>query len=266
MPNIVAHIDNRVFLGAHRHAVGIREHFAGDFLDGLVFVALFAGLDEVGVFSETGGVEDDRHAVLVADFADFLQVLHRNRLAAGGVVGHRHDNERHVSLVFGQSFVQFGRIHIPFERYFQLGVGSFIDRAVQSDGPAVFDMAFCRVEMGIARDHIAFFHGSREEHVFGSAALVGRQHVLESGDFFNHVLHIEERTGTGIAFVSQHDGSPLFVAHRSGPGVGQEIYVHLVRWQFEQVVLGFLDPLFTFFTGAAVDVFYHLDAVGFCEW
>ena len=45
-----------------------------------------AQLDEIGIFGEAAGVEIKRDLVLPADRADGARVLHRNRLAAAGVI------------------------------------------------------------------------------------------------------------------------------------------------------------------------------------
>src|SRR5699024_9283456 len=72
-----AHVHEAVFLGRHGHAVGKSEHLAANLLDGFVRITLFARLDEVCVFGETGGVEQNALVELVGDGADFAEVLHR---------------------------------------------------------------------------------------------------------------------------------------------------------------------------------------------
>ncbi len=62
-----AHVDDGVFLGAHRRAVGVGEHLLDDALDGAVGVARLAELDEIGVFGEAAGVQEQGDAVPPAD-------------------------------------------------------------------------------------------------------------------------------------------------------------------------------------------------------
>ena len=51
-------------------------------------------LDEPGVLGEPAGVEEERHAVAVADRPDAAQVVERDRLAAAGVVGDGDEDAR----------------------------------------------------------------------------------------------------------------------------------------------------------------------------
>ena len=55
--NKTAHIYEAVFLGGHSHAISQRKHLLYDLLDGLVGIALLAGLDEIGILGEAGRVE-----------------------------------------------------------------------------------------------------------------------------------------------------------------------------------------------------------------
>ena len=65
-----ADVGEAVLLGAHRHAVGEGRHLAHDVGDRTVGLARLAGLDEPRVLGEPAGVEEERHAVAVADRAD----------------------------------------------------------------------------------------------------------------------------------------------------------------------------------------------------
>ena len=91
-----ADVGQAVLLGAHRHAVGEGGHLADDVGDGDAAVARLALVDEPGVLGEAAGVEEERQAVAVADLAHAAQVGHRDRLAAARVVGHGHEDDRHV--------------------------------------------------------------------------------------------------------------------------------------------------------------------------
>ena len=72
------------------------EHLLRDLLGSLCVVAFFAQLDEVGVLGEAAGVEVERNAVLPANRADGASVLHRDRLAAAGVVGDGEHDQRNA--------------------------------------------------------------------------------------------------------------------------------------------------------------------------
>ena len=62
-----AHRHHRIFLGGHRQHIGIFVGFAGDLLDGPVFVFCFTLLDEIGVFGKACGVHDHRNIVFLRD-------------------------------------------------------------------------------------------------------------------------------------------------------------------------------------------------------
>ena len=89
-----ADVGEAVLLRRHRHAVGERRHLAHDVGDRPVGLARLALLDEPGVLGEAAGVEEQRHAVAVADRAHRAQVLERDRLAAARVVGDGHEHDR----------------------------------------------------------------------------------------------------------------------------------------------------------------------------
>lgn len=82
-----ADVDQAVFLPAHDAGVGVRELLAGDGGDGVVLVAGFALLDEVGVLGEPAGVDDERGVDVVGERGDLAGVLDADRLAGHGVVG-----------------------------------------------------------------------------------------------------------------------------------------------------------------------------------
>ncbi|KAF5043147.1 hypothetical protein DSECCO2_505340 [anaerobic digester metagenome] len=49
-----ADIDDSVFLGAHRHPLGIGEHLFHDGFDRFILITCFPHLDEVSIFSKAG--------------------------------------------------------------------------------------------------------------------------------------------------------------------------------------------------------------------
>ena len=88
------------FFRTHGHAVGQTEHFAGNLFDGLVLIALFACLDEIGVFGKTGRVEQNGFTVFVGYGTYFTQVLHGHGLSSCRIVGDGDDDERNAVGMF----------------------------------------------------------------------------------------------------------------------------------------------------------------------
>ena len=260
-----AHVDQAVLLGAHGHAVGIAEHLLADLGEGLVLVAFLAGLDEVGVLDEAGAVDVDGHTVFVAEFAGLADVLHADGLSADGVVGDGKNHEGHIALVLLQHLLQLGEVDIAFERHLELGVVSLLDGHVDGEGFAALDVALGGVEVGVAGDDHAGLHQVAEQHVLSGTALVGGDDVVETGDFGDGVLHVEERASAAVALVAHHHGGPLAVAHGAGAGVGQEVDVDVVALQHEHVLVGLVEPLLTLLASAFLDGFYHLDFPSFCK-
>ncbi len=153
-----AHIHEAVLLGRHRHAVGKSEHLAADFLDGLVGIAFFTGLDEICVLGKTCGVENHALVVLVSDFAHLSEVGHAHRLTAGCVVGDGNDDERDLVGVLSKAGLKLLGIHIAFERHLKLRVLGLVHSAVHGKCLAAFDVPLSGVEMRVARNDVARLH------------------------------------------------------------------------------------------------------------
>ena len=260
------HVDQTIFLGAHGHAVGIAEHFAGDFAEGLVGIAFFTGFDEIGVLDETGAVHVDGDTVFVAEFAGFADVLHADGLTADGVVGDGEDHEGDIALIFLEHLFEFLEADIAFEGDFELGVVGFGDGDIDGEGLAALDVALGGVEVGVAGHNHAGFYEVAEQDVLSSTALVGGDDIVEAGELGDGVLHVEEAAGSAVAFVTHHHGAPLAVAHGAGAGVGEEVDVDVIALQHENVLVGFFEPFFALFAGGFLDRFNHLDFPRFCKW
>ena len=66
-----------------------------------------------------------------------------------------------------------------------------------------------------------------------------------------------------VGLVAPHHRRPLLLAHRAGPGIGQQIDVDVVRMKVEDIVSGFLEPLLPFRLGEHANRFNDLDPIGF---
>ena len=62
----------------------------------MVRVPRFALLDKPRIFGETAGIDEERDAVPVAEFAGGTDVGHAHRLAATGIIGDRDHAQRDV--------------------------------------------------------------------------------------------------------------------------------------------------------------------------
>ena len=189
------HVHETVFLSRHGHRVHIREHLAGDLLDGFVGVAFLARLDEIGVLGEASRVHIYGHTVFVAEFGGGFDVSHRDGLTTDGVVGDGQYHERHVALVLAEHFLQFLERDVALEGSLELGVFGIVAGDVNSRGFAGFDMTFGGVEVCIAGDDLTGLNEVREEHVLGCATLVSRDDVVEAGEACNGLFELKEGAG-----------------------------------------------------------------------
>ena len=202
----------------------------------------------------------------MAEFAGLADVLHRDGLAADGVVGDGEDHKGDVALVFLQDLLELGQVNVALEGDLELGVVSLLDGDVDGESLAALDVALGGVEVGVAGDDVAGLHQVAEQHVLGCAALVGGDDILEAGQLGDGVLHMIERTGAAVALVALHHSSPLAVAHSAGAAVGQQVDVDVVALQHKDILMGFVEPFFTLFTSGFLDGFHHLDFPRFCKW
>ena len=187
-----AHVHNTVLLGRHGHGVNVGVHLAGNLLDGLVGVALLTGLDKVRVLGKAGAVHHYGHAILVAQLAGVLDVLHRHGLAANGVVGHGQYHEGNITLVLLEHLLQLLERNVALEGELELGVLGLVDGDVDGLGLAGLDVTLGGVEVGVTGNDVAFLHQIREQHVLGSTALVGGDDILEAEDALYHALELVE--------------------------------------------------------------------------
>ena len=253
------HVDKAVFLGAHSHRVGVGEHFESDFAESFILITFFASLDEVGVLDEAGTIDVDRDTVFVAEFASFADVLHGNGLTSNGVVGYGEYHEWHIAFVFLEHFLEFFKAYVAFEGDFELSVVSFGDGDIDGEGLAALDVALGGVEVGVAGDHLAGLDEVGEQHVLGCAALVGGDDVLEAGELGDGVLHVVERAGAAVAFVTHHHSAPLAVAHGASTRVGEQVDVDIIALKHKDVLVSFFEPFLAFGTSGFLNGFDHLD-------
>jgi hypothetical protein len=175
------------------------------------------------------------------------------------VVGYGHYDERYPVGMLLKGALQLGRVYIALERHFELGLLGLVDGTVQGDGLSALDVALGGVEVRVAGHDVALVYEVREEHILGRPALVGGNHVLETGQPLDGFLQPEERVGPRVALVAGHYARPLAVAHGPGARVGEQVDVHLVGFQLKHIVMSLLNPLLALFSRALADRLHHLD-------
>jgi hypothetical protein len=179
-------------------------------LDLAVAVAGFALVDEPGVLGESAGVEEQRHAVLVAQRPHAAQVLERDGLAAAGVVGDRDEDDRdHLAAVFAEECLERVEVHVALERVQRRRVAALGDHQVDGGGAGVLDVGAGGVEVGVVRHDLARTADRREEDVLRRSTLVGGDHVLEREQVLDALEEAEPRRRPGIALVAALDRGPL---------------------------------------------------------
>ena len=187
-----AHVHDGVLLRAHRAALGEIAHLPHDLPHALLGVAGLAQLDEGRVLGESAGVEVERLAELSADLGDLVHVGERDRLPAAGVVGDGdHDERDALGAVLGERLAQGVDIHVALERVVRVHVRELGRGQVERERPSELDVGAGRVEVAVVGDDVALFAHDREEDPLGSAALMGRDDVLEPGDVVDRVVEVE---------------------------------------------------------------------------
>ena len=130
-------------------------------------------------------------------------------------------------------------------------------------GAGGFDVAARGVEMRVRWHNEAGGAEQMEQDGFGGAALVRGDDVAEGHEVAHRGFETFERGGAGVAFVAQHDGSPLARAHRRRSRVGQEIYQDVIGAQGEEVVVCGLQEGAALLARGHADGFYGFDTEGF---
>ena len=195
----------------------------------------------------------------MAEGAGSLDILHAHGLTTDGIVGDGQDHERHVARILLQHLLQFLQRDVTLEGNFELGILGIVGRHVDSKSLAGLDMTLGRVEVGVARNDVAFLDKEGEEHVLGGTSLVGRDDIVEAENPADRLLKLIETRRTCVALVAQHHGGPLAVAHRSRTTIGKAVDIDLLGPQLEHIIIGGLQPLLTLCARTLTDGFNHLD-------
>ena len=120
-------------------------------------------------------------------------------------------------------------------------------------------MPFGGVKMSVAGDDLTGLDEVREQHVLRRTALVGRNNILKARESRYYILELKERAGAGITLVTRHHRCPLAIGHRARSRIGQQIDIHLIGLEQEDIVLRLAKPLLTLCTGGLTDRLHHLN-------
>src|ERR1019366_9067728 len=94
-----AYVAKGILLCAHGHAIGERGDLSHDVADLAFGLTLLALMDEPCVLGKPARIEEERHAVTVAELARGPDIGERDRLATTGVV---RDSEKYHGHVCGR--------------------------------------------------------------------------------------------------------------------------------------------------------------------
>ena len=102
-----------------------------------------------------------------------------------------------------------------------------------------------------------------EQDALGGAALVGGDHVAETGKGVGHALEAEEAFAAGVGFVAAHHGGPLFGGHGAGAGIGEQVDQNMAGGDEEEVVACLFEVELALLRGGVVQRLDALDAERF---
>ena len=175
----------------------------------------------------------------MAELACLADILHRYRLSAYGIVGHSKYHKWHITRVVLEELLEVNEVYVTLEWDFELGVFCLFDGHVNCVCTACFDMTFGGVEVRVTRDDLPLFYKVREEYVLCSTTLVSRDDIVETRDAGDSVFEFEEGFTARVAFVAEHERSPLAVGHGSSTRVGKQVNIHLLAAEHKDVVFSF---------------------------
>ena len=261
-----ADVYQTVLLGAHGGGLTVGEHLPGDLADVLVGVAGLTGLDEPGVLSQAGRVDDHGDVVGLGELADGFDVGHGHGLAAVVVAGDGdNDHGDGVGAVLVQDLLHLVQINVALEVLGGAGgIQAGVDDTVHGDGAQDLGVAVEGIEMHVAYGVLAGLGVVLGHDEVGAAALMGGLHIGHAEHLLGGGLQLVEALAAGVALVTQHHGGPLLGAHGGGAGVGEAVHIHVLCLQAESVVLGLLQGLGAVGAGSLFDGLHNLNAEGLC--
>jgi hypothetical protein len=151
------------------------------------------------------------------------------------------------------------QVYVAFERVRALRVVSLVDDNVDERPARALLMLARGSEVHVAGDVVAPLYEDLGEDVLRSPTLVRRDQIRVPVVLGHRGLEVVEVRAAGVGFVAEHHASPLIIAHRVRPRVGQEVDVDVLRAQKEGVVAGFLDRALPVLAGGRLEGLDYLD-------
>ena len=221
----------------------IRDH-AGDLPDGLVLHPGLAGLDEVQVILQKGGVQYRQQAVTMADGGGGLHVGVGDGLAAdqvgAGLQPDEGDVLRRFTLDAGGQRVQ---INVALEGQVAVALQTLLLHQLLHAAAQTGDVGLGGGEVVVHDDAVAGLDEPGGQDILAGAALVGGQAVLDAEQLLQLGLHLVEGLRSGVGVVGHQHGGLLPVGHGVDAGVRQHIQKDILVVKLEGVEPGGLHPL-----------------------
>ena len=237
---------------------------AGDLTDGLIRQRRLAGLDEVQIVLQQGGVQHGEDAVAAADGGGGLHVFVGDGLTADQVGAGLQTNEGDVGRCFPlDAALQRIQIDVALEgqgagALQTLGLDQLLHAAAQTG-----DMGLGGGEVVVHDDAAAGLDKAGGQDVFTGAALVGGQAVLDAEQLRQLGLHAVEGLRAGVGIVGLEHGGLLAVGHGVDAGIRQHIQKDVAIVELKGVEACGLDLLQTLGGGQQVQLLDDLDLVHF---
>ena len=193
-----------------------------------------------------------------------LDVRHRNRLAAAGVIGNGQHHQGNVRGAFaGNQGFERHHIHVAFEVEPELCVGGLGNGQVDGLRAGELNIGPRGVKVCIRRHDLARFADHGKQNVLRGAALVGGKHVPEAGQVIGHAAQAIETLAAGIRLITAHQRRPLFGGHGARTGIREQINEDVAGTDTEQVVSGFAKKALSLLQRGVPEGFDALDAERF---
>ena len=145
-----AHVDQRIFFGAHDAGVGQAAHVVGNFEVTFRLELRLVLMDEIGVFRHPTHVEHHRNVEFMTNGGYLAGIFHADRLTAAAVVGHRKYHRRYVGgAPFGYFLPQAHRVQIALERVSAAHIRRFGTGQIHSIRSAELDIGPSAIEVGV---------------------------------------------------------------------------------------------------------------------
>ena len=265
--NKTTDVNNGVLLGAHGTAIGIRAHLKHNIFHRHVRVFRIPDLDEPGIFRKAAGIQKEGDTETVINLGSPANIVHGNRLSGCRVIGdgeHSQGDILRANLL--NKLFQFLQIHVALEG--QLDGAVFRLRHCQIDRVCPQDQQVCLggVKVAVIGYVLPLFDQRRKKHPFRCPSLVSGKHVLKAQNILNGFLEAVITLGASVRFIPAHHTGPLFVAHRVGAAVGQQIDVYVFGRNVKKIEMRLRQRCLPLCSGGHLHFFNYLDAKRLHEW